>query len=314
MTVTLDGTARRSPSIESRSGGGISSSLFQVACSAQRYRIPDQMVPLQLIRLVHPSVAGGTSTCAWAQELARRNESTGIRTFGKLNCNSPCTMPPWNSVFATALHASCKRGHSCAEFKHSVGNVTWVQVENGLTLREWPCSGVLDAMLLRNPWDRIVHALNLRHMGKNDRAKSCTRLMTRPDRIDNLYTRSLLGLPLTAERGVAVGAVNDEHLAKARRMLSEFVVIPTHNMSGGFTRLIKAVERWNQASGVVHWRVEEPLMAIHSHKSAAASPTHTSYTAHWLGIEACESLHARFSQINWVDNALYQDAMARLLP
>jgi hypothetical protein len=280
--------------------------------------IAHDATPVELIRLVHPSGTGGTSVCAWAHELEARSEETGsgtgtgtgVRTVSP-TCNTACTQPPWNSIIAgTRLHGTCHSGHSCAEFKQSVGNATWVHTENGLRLREWPCRGVIDAMLIRDPWERVVHALFLSSKSTAERADVCRSVLTRPDRVDNLYTRSLLGLPTTAERGgdkYGLGAINATHLQRARTMLSAFVIIPTHDMEAGFARLIEAVERRNRATGVAHLRLAGQRMAIHTHRSKNGTQPSS-----WLGVLECEALHSRFSQLNWVDNALYQYALAKV--
>ena len=226
--------------------------------------------------------------CAWAKELAADSKATGLRLtrYGEeYSCilNS-CSPARYNSI-AGPIRQSVKAGAcgtTCADFRArnlaGPGGGTFGLVESELGQSEWPCPGVTDVMLLREPWTRLAHLIAPPHVGaggdvvglQRARGNACAHLLAHlsgdtgsaiMSRFDNLYVRMLLGL--APSPSCPLGCINASHLAAARRMLARFVVIPTTRMRMGMRRLVARV---NAHSHTLRLRLPADP-DLHAHRS-----------------------------------------------
>ena len=131
-------------------------------------------------------------------------------------------------------------------------------------------------------------------------------------RVDNLYTRMLNGLPHGS--ACPLGCVNASHLARARHMLSKFVVIPTAAIHWGMRAL---VERTRHSSTL---QLQLPANGpLHVHRSAeyirysgngsSSRGVFARRWGEWDRVPSCIALQQKIVSINWADSALYGYAL-----
>lgn len=289
--------------------------------------------PVRVVRLLHPSGNGGTTTCAWARLLAHdpasgvrlssfqgRTDISGAPGYSKNNCNLPCSVPSVNH----GLHVTGRivrtpplcGGTSCAalhSYLREQGNVTWIQVENTVTVREWPCPGVLDALLLRDPWDRAntllsdVDSSATSHFRSRDRL--CAAVSRTPEmlaRFDNSVVRMLVGLPL--DQRCPVGAcVNETHLGEALRILPRIAVLPTFDLSAAMSSLAQ-----HMGNTSYQMRVQPPPAGLRRHLSHDGRLGAAGLNR-WTSWPACIALRGRLAVLNWADSALYASALQQYI-
>ena len=146
----------------------------------------------------------------------------------------------------------------------------------------------------------------MRHVAEGDSLYS--------GRVDNLYTRMLNGLPHSS--ACPVGCVNASHLARARRMLSRFVVIPTAAIHWGMKALVERTSHSTTLqlqlpkAGPLHvHRSAESLKYSGSNGSSTSGGVFARRWGEWDRVPSCVALQQRIMAINWADSALYGYAL-----